>query len=665
MMPASNIARGLLLALLAALLGVMLGACRSSQPEETTTTIRQVDYVSEPLAEVVGRINVPEDTENWGILVFAEGTSHMATTDRRGEFRLSGLPPGNYILRAVRSDLEPLLLADILVRPEDTERDQPFLTLEPATMQGGFGILAGGASSLRSGTVRGRVLTTNPPDSQDVVVEIPGTGLTTRTDSGGAYFLDNVPAGDFSLRFSKPDYAVATRSISVEAFRETSVPDVRLDLIDASSVVGRSIVGSVRLRTAEGGLAGPPEGSRVALEGTSFQAPVDSSGRFQLRGMDAETYVITATAPGHVVEQRFRIDLTEIPVGEVDLVLLPEADPNARLGVVVGRVALEDTPGRGTAGIVVSLAGTGLVTTTSSLGDFEIARVEPGLYTLVATLNGYEAGVVDSLEVPEGGVVQLGTLTLEKELEAPVVVATRPAEGTRDVTIEDPTVVVIVFDRPMDPATLRNAVSVSPSVDFEVALGREHPLAGDDRLVVLLQGYGGGSGTALRFDRRYTVTVAKTAKSREGAEIADDFKLNFTTGSGKIIATHPADGSKGAWIYTGDPIRVIFNIGVDPESVDSNTVRISPDIGSVPNVSVVNNPRNGWSTLNISGVFRYDTEYEVTIRRGVRSIGGQNITNVPYTFRFRTTTASEGFEAFAPTDQRNRRDREEEERRRR
>src|SRR5690606_37719320 len=90
MMPASNIARGLLLALLAALLGVMLGACRSSQPEETTTTIRQVDYVSEPLAEVVGRINVPEDTENWGILVFAEGTSHMATTDRRGEFRLSG-----------------------------------------------------------------------------------------------------------------------------------------------------------------------------------------------------------------------------------------------------------------------------------------------------------------------------------------------------------------------------------------------------------------------------------------------------------------------------------------------------------------------------------------------------------------------------------------------
>src|SRR5690606_6315878 len=108
----------------------------------------------------------------------------------------------------------------------------------------------------------------------------------------------------------------------------------------------------------------------------------------QLRGMDAETYVITATAPGHVVEQRFRIDLTEIPVGEVDLVLLPEADPNARLGVVVGRVALEDTPGRGTAGIVVSLAGTGLVTTTSSLGDFELARVEPGLYTLVATLNG-------------------------------------------------------------------------------------------------------------------------------------------------------------------------------------------------------------------------------------------------------------------------------------
>src|SRR5690606_22887695 len=143
------------------------------------------------------------------------------------------------------------------------------------------------------------------------------------------------------------------------------------------------------------------------------------------------------------------------------------------------------------------------------------------------------------------------------------------------------------------------------------------------------------------------------------------FDLNFTTGSGKIVATEPSDGSTGAWVYPGDPIRVLFNIGIDPETLDSNSVRIRPDIGSVPNLSVVNNPRNGWSTLNISGVFRYDTEYEVTIRRGVRSIGGQNITNVPYTFRFRTTTASEGFEAFAPPDQRNRRDREEEERRRR
>ncbi len=656
---------GLLLAILLVLpLGLSIG-CRGEDGASGTTTIQQTDYISEPLAEVTGQISVPEDTENWGILVFAEGTSYMAMTNRRGEFRLSGLPPGNYILRAIRNDLEPLLLADILVRPQDTEAAQPYLTLEPSVMQGGFGIGSGGSSHLRAGSVRGRVLTTNPPDSQEVVVEIPGTGLTTRTDSGGAYFLDNVPAGEYALRFSKSDYATLSRNIEVAAFRETTVPDVRLELVDASSVVGRSIVGTVRLRTPDGQLSSPPEGARVSLEGTNIQAPVDASGGFQLRGMEAAAYVITASAPGHSVEQRFRVDLSEIPVGEVDLVLTPQDDPADLLGSVMGRIALADTPGRGTAGIVVSLAGTGLITTTSATGDYQIPSVEPGVYTLVATLNGYEPGVLDGIEVPEGSVVRLGTLTLEPEIEAPTVVATRPLNNATDVTIEDPTVVVIVFDRPMDPSTLRDAVSVSPSVDFSVALAGEHPLAGDDRMVILLEGYGGSTGSALRFDRRYTVTVASSATSREGAQMEENFALNFTTGSGKIVATDPADGSSGAWIYPARPIRVLFNISIDPESLDSSTVRIRPDIGSVPNLSIVNNPQNGWSTMNITGVFRYDTEYEVSIRGRVRSLGGQAITNVPYTFKFRTTSASEGFEAFAPTDQRSRRDRLEEERRRR
>jgi len=532
-------------------------------------------------------------------------------------------------------------------------------------MQRGIGAVGGASAYTRSGSVRGRVLTTNPPDSEDVVVEIPGPGLTTRTDSGGAYFLDNVPAGSYSLRFSKSDYATLSREVSVDAMSETPVPDVRLELVDASSVVGRSIVGNVRLRTAEGSLVPAPEGTRVALEGTGYQTSVDGSGRFQLRGMEPASYVITAHSPGYSVEQRFRVDLSEIPVGEVDLVLMPEEDPAATLATVMGRVALADSPGRGAAGIVVSLAGTGLITTTASSGDYQLMNVEPGDYTLVATMNGYDPGVIDDVNVREGALVQLGTLTLEPELDAPRVVATRPTNNARDVTIDDPTVAVIVFDQAMNAESLRNAISVSPSVEYSIATAGEHPMAGDDRVVVLLEGYDSRSGNVLRFDRRYTIRVAASARSRDGAEMEEPFTLNFTTGSGKIVASEPADGSIGAWVHPGRPIRVQFNISVDPESIETNTVRIRPDIGSVPNVTIVNNPRNGWSTMNISGVFRHGTDYEVSIRGRVRSIGGQTITNLPYTFRFRTMEAREGIQALAPTDQQNRRDRIQEERQRR
>jgi hypothetical protein len=533
-------------------------------------------------------------------------------------------------------------------------------------MQGGFGMAsAGGSAFTRTGSVRGRVLTTNPPDSQDVVVEIPGTGLTTRTDSGGAYYIDNVPAGTTSLRYTKADYATVTREVTIEAFREAAVPDVRLELVDASSVVGRSIVGSVSVRTPEGGLVPPPPGTRVLLEGTGYQAVADANGRFQIRGMEAGAFLITAEGPGLAIEQRFRVDLTEIPVAQVDLVLTGAEDPASLLGMVVGSVTLRDRPGEGTPGIVVSLAGSGLITTTSPTGDFQLTSVEPGIYTLVATLNGYEPGVIDEIDVSQGVTVQLSPLVLEPEVQAPRVVATFPSNNARDISILDPTEAVIVFDQAMDAASLEQSISLSPDAAFSLAFAGQHPLAGDDRVVILMDGYSGSAGSPLRFDRRYTLRVAKTAMSREGVPMEDDFLLNFTTGSGKIVGTNPADGSSGSWIVPGNPIRVLFNISVDPETVDSSVVRIRPDIGTVPNVSIVNNPRNGWSTMNIGGVFQPDTEYEVTIRGRIRSLGGQTITNIPYTFTFRTTSQSEGFEAFAPTDQRSRRQRAEEERQRR
>ena len=71
------------------------------------------------------------------------------------------------------------------------------------------------------------------------------------------------------------------------------------------------------------------------------------------------------------------------------LALLHGSSPAQSLGTIKGRVTEAQT-GQGLAGVNVFLSGTGLGATTSEDGNFEITRIRPRTYELMAMLIGYE-----------------------------------------------------------------------------------------------------------------------------------------------------------------------------------------------------------------------------------------------------------------------------------
>lgn len=67
-----------------------------------------------------------------------------------------------------------------------------------------------------SGTIRGRVRDENGVDLRDVVITIQALDMSVHTYSNGSYIFEDVPAGSYTIRFSKEGLNGATRTVDLE-----------------------------------------------------------------------------------------------------------------------------------------------------------------------------------------------------------------------------------------------------------------------------------------------------------------------------------------------------------------------------------------------------------------------------------------------------------------
>ncbi len=638
---------------------IPLSSCEKPTHTETTQTIQtETRFEALPSAAVTGKIETPEGFEPRGIMVYAEGTSHVAVTNLEGQFTISGLPADFYSFRAMSMGLEPLTLAQVTIREPDLNT---IVDLGTFSMKedNRFGSLAFGPT----GSIRGRVVTTDPADAADVLVRVVGTEIGTSTDPSGGYVLVNVPEGETTLRFTRVGYAPATANTYVTAGEETFVEPVRLRYNDPAVIGGRTILGTVRMLDQAGKQMTEYGTVTVRVTGTDYRAVPDGQGNFQITGLPAELLTVGASAPGFLASSTTTVDLRALNAAEIELVLRIDPDSVPPLGTILGFAFLKDRDGVSPQpGVSVTISGTSFFASTDAAGLYQITGIPDGTYSIMASFDGYKTAQAEGVQLASDQILELRDLILEHDVEYPKVIATTPEDGERDVTITDTTDVVITFSKPMNPQTVVEAISVSPDVEFTVYADSGHPLASEGRTVVALEGYT-RQGVPLKFDKTYRIEVADSAEDRDGNPLEEAYAFKFRTGRAKIVRTLPRDGAKNVFVGFAEPVRVYFNAAIDLEGFQADRVRIDPQIPTQPQIYMENDPDTGWATMSIAGQFDFDEEYEIQIRSGIQTLGGDRISNIPYRFSFTTTEAREADFNTMTDDERSQRLEEERERR--
>lgn len=588
----------------------------------------------EKTASVSGDVGVPTGMDAFGVTVFAEGTGYMALTDADGRFVVSGLKPGTYKFRATRPDLVSAEMEEVTVTNADLEKEQPFRELIRVLMDSNGDSDASEIMLSTLGAIHGRATISGSGDQSGTTVLLEGTRHRTVTDAEGNYEIINVEPGNYDLVFIRSGFGQIRKGITIVAGQPMEVSAVSLSAREDATEGDRSISGRVEILTSDGSAMSDHGAVRVTVEGTSFSATPDSEGRFQLTGLPPRLLTVSASAPGYLLERKAVANLRDQTEATVDLVLLEDTTATAGTSIVRGRVLLASLRGgtRGTGGVAVSIAGTSHIAFTDASGNYQIENVEAGKHDLIATFNGYKTGAIEGLEVAASGETPAPDLTLEEDVPAPVVVATSPDNGQSNVTIAEPTTAIIQFSMNMDASSVIAAINVSPKVSFRVrSEGGQDVYAIDFDAVPP-----GDGGVALRYGTRYTVTIADTASSMTGVPMEEPYEFSFTTGYAEIIATTPGDNAAGITMNFDRPISISFNAPIDPDSISPDDIVFNPSLSSNPNINMRRDAKSGWTTIFVSGFAQPDVKYTMTVRRGVKTVTGDRVRNLPYRMTFTT-----------------------------
>lgn len=630
---------------LAALAAVFLTACQQETPQPPAQQT-VIEYREPKRAEVSGEIAVPNGMNAAGVQIFVAGRSYSAFTDSQGSFILSGLPEGEFEIMAMRADLETAILGTVTVTQPDLDKQQPFHTLQRYLMDANesFAITRSGLTAgALTGRIEGMVETLFPSDAAGVSVQINGTAYRAATFADGRYEFPAVETGSYTLLFEKEGFISQTADVSVRANRTTTVPPVELRPEGGAAQANRTIYGTLDVLMEDGSLPSDYSIFRVVLEGTSYTATPDSSGNFEIRNVPADIYTVSANAPGYLLEEKATADVRNISATEVILTLLEDTTDQFMTGSIEGQVTLQDPPDAGNAGIAVSLIGTQSIAFTDSQGNYRLEGVEPGVYDLMATMTGWESGVVTGLSVAGGETTRAEELVLTKEFDRPYVVATEPADGARDIAIEQPTIVLVQFSQRMNIASVRNATRIIPEIAYQLTPVRERG-AGAQAFALELNAIPENGRKALRFNERYRIQIDESAENLEGVRMESSYEMSFSTGSPLVIATIPQDGESNFVFRFEQPISIFFNAAIDRETIEIDDFDFRPALPSgKPQLFFRRDDQTGWTEVQLQGSADFGEDYRLTIGRGARTLGGDRVRNLPYTIEF-TTREHQSFE---------------------
>jgi hypothetical protein len=358
----------------AALVAVaLLIGCAGQQQTQETAPIR---------GSIAGTARFVDASAHAGIHIAVRGTSHLAATDDSGTFLVEDVPSGSYTLEA---SADGYVTATAPVQVAAGVRSQATLLL--------------GRPFSGTVTIAGSVSLSDGADASGTTVVLDGTSAIAFAGMNGAFSIDGVLPGAYSLEVRRPGYVTLQQAITVAA------PTASLGtLFLAPAPTASGAIAGVATRD---GAATGNAGISVAVLGTSSSATTADDGSFRIDGIGPGTYAVQLSAGG----------FTSVIVSSVTVLAGTTTRVNAvaLLRPVAGRLVGRVTRGgaaTGNGGIAVFLEGTTSLAATDDSGAFEIDVIAPGTYVLAASAPGFLFNESGPVQVLDGQSTQVATVVL-------------------------------------------------------------------------------------------------------------------------------------------------------------------------------------------------------------------------------------------------------------
>jgi len=313
-------------------------------------------------------------------------TTATGTTNASGIADLVGLPAGQYTIKVAATQLQDGTYGGVPVTAGQWTVLQAVLS---ASTTGEPGSVSGFVRNGDGAPIEGaRVEITSGP--RDV-------GRAVTTDATGAYSIDLLPAGNYAFRVTAGGYdTFDSPAIVVDAGEET-LQDFVLSpegTGDLGSVFGfvRDIDGNPIVGAEVRIMGGPETGSTTT----------DNDGAYELANLTPGTYTVRFSADGFETQTATGIQVT---AGQQTTYHVTLDVAQAETGSIVGLVL--DAGANPISGATVEITGgpsnVGTAVQTDIVGHYEITGLDPGSYTLQASMTGYQSATASNVNVTAGG----------------------------------------------------------------------------------------------------------------------------------------------------------------------------------------------------------------------------------------------------------------------
>jgi protocatechuate 3,4-dioxygenase beta subunit len=316
----------------------------------------------------------------------AGGTAHADTTNATGDYSITGVPVGTYVLTATHAGLDDYTaLANVVIfnAGQTVTRNitmtvlLPGITISGAVQDSATGNpLAGGKVLLR--TIGGGAITVD-----SAIVALNGT-----------YALDSVQTGTYNLIASAAGHTTQTLRVTVAAANLTR------NFLLVGLPAGIVISGTVTDTVSGNPLAGAKVYLRTGGGGTLVDSAIAAAnGTYSIDSVLPGTYRLVASAALHTTKTEIGVVVAAANITRnFQLVGLPA-------GIIISGLVTDSVSGTPLAGAIVRLR-TGVVNPvvvdsaiTAANGAYAIDSVDAGTYSLNATAANHNAKTVAGVVV--------------------------------------------------------------------------------------------------------------------------------------------------------------------------------------------------------------------------------------------------------------------------